>query len=98
LNDPITMVALNLDSPFLDRPASAKPLLQLGCKLREAIPIQRHVGNDCQSLASPALGLSAHSDDGGLARGRWLVLASACGFKLVTLGAEEVSPTSLCHE
>src|SRR5271157_6005700 len=78
LNDPIPMVALNFDSPFLDSPASAKPLLQLCGKLSETIAIQRHVGNNCHSLSSPALGLPAHSDDGGLAWGRWLALASAC--------------------
>ena len=78
-NDPIPLIALNLNPSILDRSASAKPLLQLGGKFREAVLVQGQVGDDCHPLASPALRLSAHSDDGGLARGRWLAPASACG-------------------
>src|SRR5208282_6165778 len=98
LYDPIPMVALNLDSPFLDGPASAKPCFQLGCKLGNATFVQRQIGDDSHTLATPALRLPAHSDDGGLVRGRWLVrFARTSLLELVALGAKQLPPIVLSH-
>jgi hypothetical protein len=97
-DDAISVVPLDLDASVLDRSAGAQPLLQLGGKLHEAGFIKRQVGDDCHPFAPPTLRLSAHADDRGLARGRWLALASAGVFKLVTLGAKQVSPTMFSHD
>jgi hypothetical protein len=96
-NDPIPMIALDLDPSLLNRSPGAKPCFQLGGKFCAAVLVQRQVGNGRHALASPALRLTAHSDDSGFARGRRLALASAGGFELVALGAGQVSPTMLCH-
>jgi hypothetical protein len=91
------MIALNLDPPILNRSPGAKPCFQLGGKFCEAALVQRQVENGRHSLAASAVGLSAHSDDSGLAWGRWLALASAGGLELMALGAEQISPTMLSH-
>ena len=96
-NDPIPMVALNFDPAILDRSTRAKPCFQLGGKLRDTVLIQGQIGNDCHSFASSPICLSAHSDDGGLVRSRWLALTSACALQLVTLGTKEIPPIVLSH-
>lgn len=40
-DDSLPVITLDLDPPLLDRSAGAKPGLQLGGKLREAILVQR---------------------------------------------------------
>jgi hypothetical protein len=95
-DNPIPMVALNLDPPVLDRAPSAKPGLQLGGKVQEPVLIQGKVGDGCHSLASPTLGFPADSDD-GLARVRCFALAGACALELMALWAKQVSPVVLSH-
>ncbi len=96
-DDPIPMVALDLNTFIPDRATGTKPGFQFRGKLREAALVQRQVGNDRHSLASPAFRLSAHPNDGGLAGNWWVVAASAGGLQLVALGAKELSPTLFCH-
>jgi hypothetical protein len=78
-NDPISMIALNLNPAILDRSTGAQSLFQLCGEFRQVDVVQREVGNGRHPFASSSLGFSANSDDSGLGRGRWLTIAGACG-------------------
>ncbi len=54
-NDPIPMVALNLDTPIFDGSSGAEAGFQFGGEFGESACIQRKVGDDRHPLASSAL-------------------------------------------
>jgi hypothetical protein len=59
------LIALNLDHPALDRPASATPILQHRGQFQQPGFIERDIGYGRHVLATPAFGFSPQSDHRG---------------------------------
>src|SRR5262249_30703309 len=72
-NQPLSLVALNLDHAVFDRPAGATPNFELRGQCEQASLIKRDVGSSRHALAPSALRLPTEPDHRGALAGHFLL-------------------------